>query len=607
MQNLSLEATALDIRNFFYGLNIPNGGVHIVGGDMGDVFIAFLSDEDARKAMMYDHDIIRGQPIRLFLSSRQEMEDNISAMRKFTTPAPNTVSVESFSGSYSRNQSLSNERGYSKKRKMFEDDDYSMNTSRDIAMNNRISQDSYVARKSAPRDENCYDNRQSYESETHTRRPNFENERTSDYHYGNHKRSPEHQYQPADRYTDSYKRCKQDYRELSTEYNRSSRDTYDRYDNRNKMNNYGEKTNYQKYEEESQSLRKLKHNIEVRITNEGRKSYERKQIYDKGRTSEYDAESHKSYDTNDDRHGHYNAGRYKNQDTNRYRSLGKRESFHSSDGEDNHPPSTRRYIDDDVDKATVFIGNLSRGVTFRTLRHHFVNIIIPQVGIKLINDLDGERIGCGFIQFHSEKDCDRALKMNGSLCLGHKIKVLPCLARHFNEALDSYKVKLNSEKLAKETLLLVKNFQDDNQQDLRKTLTDRRTENLRQTNTSNINTDKDYKSELAISIDNIPPNVKKTDLVQFLGDLKYEELFIEYHDESQDCRQAFIVFENSNELERALLLDKQPFQGNTLTITKLTKCQVEFTVKRFPTMINRIKHRMRKLPDERERSNDEQV
>ncbi|GBP45828.1 hypothetical protein EVAR_27536_1 [Eumeta japonica] len=41
LQNLPWSANALDIRNFFRGLSIPEGGVHIVGGELGDAFIAF--------------------------------------------------------------------------------------------------------------------------------------------------------------------------------------------------------------------------------------------------------------------------------------------------------------------------------------------------------------------------------------------------------------------------------------------------------------------------------------------------------------------------------------------------------------------------------------
>jgi len=41
LQNLPWSANAADIRQFFRGLAIPEGGVHIVGGAAGDAFIAF--------------------------------------------------------------------------------------------------------------------------------------------------------------------------------------------------------------------------------------------------------------------------------------------------------------------------------------------------------------------------------------------------------------------------------------------------------------------------------------------------------------------------------------------------------------------------------------
>lgn len=39
LKYLSWDADANDIRNFFYGLFIPNGGVRIIGGEEGEAFI----------------------------------------------------------------------------------------------------------------------------------------------------------------------------------------------------------------------------------------------------------------------------------------------------------------------------------------------------------------------------------------------------------------------------------------------------------------------------------------------------------------------------------------------------------------------------------------
>ncbi|KAG8303441.1 uncharacterized protein LOC124361016 [Homalodisca vitripennis] len=81
LQNLPWSANALDIRQYFHGLSIPEGGVHIVGGELGDAFIAFSTDEDARQAMLIDGGKIKEVKIKLFLSSRSEMQKVIETAR----------------------------------------------------------------------------------------------------------------------------------------------------------------------------------------------------------------------------------------------------------------------------------------------------------------------------------------------------------------------------------------------------------------------------------------------------------------------------------------------------------------------------------------------
>ncbi|XP_075983936.1 uncharacterized protein LOC142981726 [Anticarsia gemmatalis] len=101
LQNLPWSANALDIRNFFRGLSIPEGGVHIVGGELGDAFIAFSTDEDARQAMMLDGGKIKEIQVKLLLSSRSEMHKVIEAARQsvpllsLSTPAPAPAPVVS--------------------------------------------------------------------------------------------------------------------------------------------------------------------------------------------------------------------------------------------------------------------------------------------------------------------------------------------------------------------------------------------------------------------------------------------------------------------------------------------------------------------------------
>ncbi|CAF0940033.1 unnamed protein product [Adineta ricciae] len=93
LQNLPNEARAIDIRRFFIGLNIPDGGVHVVGGEKGDAFINFISDDDARQAMTKTGSIC-GNPIKLFLSSQSEMQKVIAQARAAPSIKASTIAVE---------------------------------------------------------------------------------------------------------------------------------------------------------------------------------------------------------------------------------------------------------------------------------------------------------------------------------------------------------------------------------------------------------------------------------------------------------------------------------------------------------------------------------
>jgi hypothetical protein len=75
LQNLSRFAKSSDIRAFFSSLTIPGGSVCIVGGDSGEAFIGFATDEDARQAMLRDGLVLCQTRVKLTFSSRKEMQD----------------------------------------------------------------------------------------------------------------------------------------------------------------------------------------------------------------------------------------------------------------------------------------------------------------------------------------------------------------------------------------------------------------------------------------------------------------------------------------------------------------------------------------------------
>uniref|UniRef100_A0A8C5VFG0 RNA-binding protein 12B n=1 Tax=Microcebus murinus TaxID=30608 RepID=A0A8C5VFG0_MICMU len=78
---LPFIAGPVDIRHFFTGLTIPDGGVHIIGGEIGEAFIIFATDEDARRAISRSGGFIKDSSVELFLSSKAEMQKIIEMKR----------------------------------------------------------------------------------------------------------------------------------------------------------------------------------------------------------------------------------------------------------------------------------------------------------------------------------------------------------------------------------------------------------------------------------------------------------------------------------------------------------------------------------------------
>lgn len=80
LQGLDVKAGTEDIRSFFKKLRIPQGGVCIVGGMLGEAFIAFSTQQDAKLAMRHNGKVLKGSKVRLKISSMQEMEQKLRAL-----------------------------------------------------------------------------------------------------------------------------------------------------------------------------------------------------------------------------------------------------------------------------------------------------------------------------------------------------------------------------------------------------------------------------------------------------------------------------------------------------------------------------------------------
>ncbi|KAK3541409.1 hypothetical protein QTP86_025079 [Hemibagrus guttatus] len=74
LQGLNEDAGFEDIRSFFQGLTIPEGGVHIIGGKLGEAFIIFHSERAGQLAMLHSGKPIKGSIVTLYESSMVEFK-----------------------------------------------------------------------------------------------------------------------------------------------------------------------------------------------------------------------------------------------------------------------------------------------------------------------------------------------------------------------------------------------------------------------------------------------------------------------------------------------------------------------------------------------------
>jgi hypothetical protein len=93
LQNLSRVAKSSDVRAFFSALSIPGGSVCIVGGDSGEAYIGFSTDEDARQAMLRDGLVLCQNRVKLTFSSRKEMEQAMERAQQMSNVVKNVEKV----------------------------------------------------------------------------------------------------------------------------------------------------------------------------------------------------------------------------------------------------------------------------------------------------------------------------------------------------------------------------------------------------------------------------------------------------------------------------------------------------------------------------------
>lgn len=88
LQGLNIKAGLEDIRRFFHGLPIPQGGVHITGGKMGEAFIIFSTERAGQLAMLSSGKQLKGSTVTLYKSSMDELKHKMELKLRERQCAP---------------------------------------------------------------------------------------------------------------------------------------------------------------------------------------------------------------------------------------------------------------------------------------------------------------------------------------------------------------------------------------------------------------------------------------------------------------------------------------------------------------------------------------
>ncbi|XP_054637876.1 RNA binding motif protein 12Ba [Dunckerocampus dactyliophorus] len=82
LKGLDKKASAEDIRDFFKRFHIPGGGVYILGGPQREAFVAFTSEDEARRAARYTGRPLKGSKVEIRRSNISELEHKLKYFLK---------------------------------------------------------------------------------------------------------------------------------------------------------------------------------------------------------------------------------------------------------------------------------------------------------------------------------------------------------------------------------------------------------------------------------------------------------------------------------------------------------------------------------------------
>nr|KAG5687766.1 hypothetical protein BaRGS_014855 [Batillaria attramentaria] len=254
----------------------------------------------------------------------------------------------------------------------------------------------------------------------------------------------------------------------------------------------------------------------------------------------------------------------------RDRNRDSRSKDRSSSKKDGEKSDTEKKADDSkkspgVPSKYMHAKNLPATFNYKDIRRFFIGCELPFDGIKIINNISGQRTGEAYLKFVSDDIAKRAIKFNGEKAQGNTVSLAYVTAKDFENQVDSQKAPDSG-----------------NNGDVKLPGAGQEPPPvMRQTE----------KSNLIVQVRGLPLNVKREDMVRFFNTVQIADngdaVFIEYDSRGQGTGIAYMEVASVQDFRTAMGYDGRLFGPRTIKLSVGRREEMDILIKKQQEMFQR--------------------
>ena len=213
------------------------------------------------------------------------------------------------------------------------------------------------------------------------------------------------------------------------------------------------------------------------------------------------------------------------------------------------------------DNKYIHVKGFPTGYNYREIRRFFFGCELPFDGIKIINNLQGQRTGEVYLKYINEDSTKRAMKKNGETIFGNPVVMTATTSKIFESQVDSQMppASTDPEKTPLGPPPMVKKEQE--------------------------------KSSLIILIRGLPFDIKREDLVFFFSSVKIADngdaIFIEYDSRNQATGVAYLEAASVQDFKTAMGYDGRKMGPRALKLSVGRREDMDMCIKKQQEMFQR--------------------